>query len=505
MCGFISILGPDGSDVIQDVLTGLLAIQHRGQDAAGVVTYGDKFQAKKGLGLVRDVFEQRHLERLRGHIGVGHVRYPTVGGNEDVDVQPFWLDFPVGIAMAHNGNVTNFHELKRDYFPQKTPQSRLASNCDLEAVLYVFASVLIQKQADRLKVDDIRDAVTEVFRTVKGAYSVVGMVADAGMYAFRDPYGIKPIILGKKETEEGTYYACASESVVLDVAGYEVIRDLKAGEMLWIDKDRTIHVVQVGQTPHRACIFEYIYFARPDSVIDGASVYETRLRLGDALAEKWRATGLKVDAIIPVPESARTAAQQMAENLEIPYREGFVKNRYVGRTFIMPGQAVRRKSVRQKLNAIGMEFKGRNVLLVDASIVRGTTSKEIVQMAREAGARKVYMASAAPPVRFPNVYGIDMPTGDELVAHGRSIEEIRAHIGADALIYQDVDAMKRVVAGLNPALAGFEASCFDGRYIAGGAPDAQAGDRWRGGGSVEDDDDPARGRLALHAREARAA
>ncbi|MGA1525793.1 MAG: amidophosphoribosyltransferase, partial [Planctomycetota bacterium] len=325
MCGFISILGPDGSDVIQDVLTGLLAIQHRGQDAAGVVTYGDKFQAKKGLGLVRDVFEQRHLERLRGHIGVGHVRYPTVGGNEDVDVQPFWLDFPVGIAMAHNGNVTNFHELKRDYFPQKTPQSRLASNCDLEAVLYVFASVLIQKQADRLKVDDIRDAVTEVFRTVKGAYSVVGMVADAGMYAFRDPYGIKPIILGKKETEEGTYYACASESVVLDVAGYEVIRDLKAGEMLWIDKDRTIHVVQVGQTPHRACIFEYIYFARPDSVIDGASVYETRLRLGDALAEKWRATGLKVDAIIPVPESARTAAQQMAENLEIPYREGFVK------------------------------------------------------------------------------------------------------------------------------------------------------------------------------------
>ncbi|MGA0058133.1 MAG: amidophosphoribosyltransferase [Planctomycetota bacterium] len=467
MCGFISILGPDGSDVIQDVLTGLLAIQHRGQDAAGVVTYGDKFQAKKGLGLVRDVFEQRHLERLRGHIGVGHVRYPTVGGNEDVDVQPFWLDFPVGIAMAHNGNVTNFHELKRDYFPQKTPQSRLASNCDLEAVLYVFASVLIQKQADRLKVDDIRDAVTEVFRTVKGAYSVVGMVADAGMYAFRDPYGIKPIILGKKETEEGTYYACASESVVLDVAGYEVIRDLKAGEMLWIDKDRTIHVVQVGQTPHRACIFEYIYFARPDSVIDGASVYETRLRLGDALAEKWRATGLKVDAIIPVPESARTAAQQMAENLEIPYREGFVKNRYVGRTFIMPNDKERRSSIRHKLNPIRVEFEGKDVLIVDDSIVRGNTMTQIVRIARQMGARKVYIASYSPALLYPCPYGIDMATKREFLARDRTIEQICEELGCDHLVYQGLDEMVAAVRAVAGDDRTFCTACFTGDYPTG--------------------------------------
>jgi amidophosphoribosyltransferase len=476
MCGFISILGPDGSDVIQDVLTGLLAIQHRGQDAAGVVTYGDKFQAKKGLGLVRDVFEQRHLERLRGHIGVGHVRYPTVGGNEDVDVQPFWLDFPVGIAMAHNGNVTNFHELKRDYFPAKTPQSRLASNCDLEAVLYVFASVLIQKRADRLKVDDIRDAVAEVFRTVKGAYSVVGMVADAGMYAFRDPYGIKPIILGKKETAEGTYYACASESVVLDVAGYEIIRDLKAGEMLWIDKDRTIHIIQVGETPHRPCIFEYIYFARPDSVIDGASVYETRLRLGDALAKKWRATGLDVDAIIPVPESARTAAQQMAENLGIPYREGFVKNRYVGRTFIMPNDKERRSSIRHKLNPIRMEFEGKNVLIVDDSIVRGNTMTQIVRIARQMGAAKVYIASYSPALLYPCPYGIDMATKREFLARDRSIEQICAELGCDHLVYQGIDEMiaaVREVAGDDRA---FCTACFTGDYPTGDITESMLAD-----------------------------
>jgi amidophosphoribosyltransferase len=476
MCGFISILGPDGSDVIQDVLTGLLAIQHRGQDAAGVVTYGDKFQAKKGLGLVRDVFEQRHLERLRGHIGVGHVRYPTVGGNEDVDVQPFWLDFPVGIAMAHNGNVTNFHELKRDYFPRKTPQSRLASNCDLEAVLYVFASVLIQKQADRLQVDDIRDAVAEVFRTVKGAYSVVGMVADAGMYAFRDPYGIKPIILGKKETEEGTFYACASESVVLDVAGYEVIRDLKAGEMLWIDKDRNIHVVQVGETPHRACIFEYIYFARPDSVIDGASVYETRLRLGDALAEKWRATGLEVDAIIPVPESARTAAQQMAENLGIPYREGFVKNRYVGRTFIMPNDNERRSSIRHKLNPIRVEFEGKDVLIVDDSIVRGNTMTQIVRIARQMGARKVYIASYSPALLYPCPYGIDMATKREFLARDRTIEQICEELGCDHLVYQGLDEMVAAVREVAGDDRTFCTACFTGEYPTGDITESMLAD-----------------------------
>ncbi|MBK8980449.1 MAG: amidophosphoribosyltransferase [Planctomycetes bacterium] len=467
MCGFISIMGPEGSDVIQEVLTGLLAIQHRGQDAAGVVTCGDRFQAKKGLGLVRDVFEPRHLERLRGPMAVGHVRYPTVGGNEDADVQPFWVDFPVGIAMAHNGNVTNFHELRRDYFPRQTPQGRLASNCDLEAVLYVFAGQLFQRKAERIKPEDVRDAVAEVFRTVKGAYSVVGLIAGAGMYAFRDPYGIKPIILGKRETDRGTFYAVASESVVLDVAGYEAVRDLNAGELLWIDTDRRLHSFQVSVRPHRPCIFEYIYFARPDSVLDGALVYQTRIRLGAELAKSWRRTGLEADVVIPVPESARTAAQEMAEVLGIPYREGFVKNRYVGRTFIMPNDTERRSSIRHKLNPIRMEFEGKRVLILDDSIVRGNTSRQIVRIARQMGAAKVYMASYSPALTHPCPYGIDMSTKNEFIARGRTVDEVCKELGADHLIYQGIDAMVRAVREVTGDHREFCMACFDGDYPTG--------------------------------------
>lgn len=464
MCGFISIYGPDGSDVLPDILTGLLAIQHRGQDAAGIVTYREKFQAKKGLGLVREVFERKHMSRLKGHMAVGHVRYPTVGGGEDTDVQPFWLDFPVSVAMAHNGNVTNFLELRRNYFKHK-----LASDCDLEAVLYAFAHDLIRRGTPQpITAAHIESAVGEVFRVVKGAYSVVGIVADAGMFAFRDPFGIKPIILGRRRTADGgVFYAVASESVVLDVGGYEIVRDLAAGEALWIGTDRQPQFMQVGKREHRPCIFEYIYFARPDSILDGASVYHSRLVLGRKLAEAWRQTGLEVDCVIPVPESSCPAAQAMAEALDIPYREGFVKNRYVGRTFIMPNDAARRDSVRQKLNPIRMEFEGKRVLIVDDSIVRGHTSRQIVKIARAMGAKKVYLASYSPPLLHPCPYGIDMSTRREFIARDKSVEEVARDIGCDHLVFQSVESMLEAVRPLHAADRKFCTACFDGNYPTG--------------------------------------
>ncbi|MEZ5966638.1 MAG: amidophosphoribosyltransferase [Planctomycetota bacterium] len=464
MCGFISIFGPEGSDVLPDILSGLLAIQHRGQDAAGIVSYRDKFRAKKGLGLVREVFEQKHMSRLKGHMAVGHVRYPTVGGGEDTDVQPFWLDFPVSVAMAHNGNVTNFLELRRGYFSNK-----LASDCDLEAVLYAFAHDLIRKGEPRdIDAEAIRSAVREVFRVVKGAYSVVGIVADVGMFAFRDPFGIKPIILGQRRTADGgVFYAVASESVVLDVAGYEIVRDLRAGEALWIGEDRQPQFMQVGDQSHRPCIFEYIYFARPDSIIDGASVYHSRLVMGRKLAETWRKTGIEVDVVIPVPESSCPAAQAMAEALGVPYREGFVKNRYVGRTFIMPNDAARRDSVRQKLNPIRMEFEGKRVLIVDDSIVRGHTSRQIVRIARMMGAKKVYLASYSPPLLHPCPYGIDMSTRREFIARGRTVEEVARDIGCDHLVFQSVQDMLEAVRPLHDDDRRFCTACFDGHYPTG--------------------------------------
>jgi amidophosphoribosyltransferase len=464
MCGFISIFGPPGSDVLPEVLTGLLAIQHRGQDAAGVVTFSDRFHAKKGRGLVREVFAEKHLTRLKGHLGVGHVRYPTVGKNEDIDVQPFWMDFPIGIAMAHNGNVTNFQQLKRDYFmPRKV---HLASDCDLEAVLYVFAEEMMKRRGTgALAPEAVRDSVAEVFKRVKGAYSVVGVIGGAGMFAFRDPFGIKPIMLGSKVTKQGRHYAVASESVVLDVNGYEIVRDLAAGEAMWIDADQKLHWFQVGSSPHRPCIFEYIYFARPDSFLDDISVYRARMRLGQRLAQAWRETGLEIDAVIPVPESSCTAAQAMAEALGVPYREGFVKNRYVGRTFIMGNDRDRVSSVRQKLNPIRMEFEGKRVLILDDSIVRGHTSKQIVKLARDMGAVKVYLASYSPPLKYPCPYGIDMSTRRDFIARQKAVDEVARELGCDYLLYQDIHDMVEAVQWDGDRQ--FCMACFEGVYPTG--------------------------------------
>jgi amidophosphoribosyltransferase len=473
MCGFISIFGPKDSDAIHDVLTGLLAIQHRGQDAAGAVTFGDRFQAKKGLGLVREVFQEKHIHRLRGNLAVGHVRYPTVGLGEDTDVQPFWLDYPVGVAMAHNGNVTNFHELKRTYFGQRN--IHLGSNCDLEVVLYVFADALMRRATDPVTVDDVKSAVREVFQRVKGAYSVVGITSE-GMYAFRDPYGIKPIIFGKKETPNGTFYAVASESVVLDVSGYQIVRDLKAGEMLWIGADRVPHFAQVGDKPHRPCIFEYIYFARPDTTLDAISVYEARMELGRRLGAAFKQTGLQADVVVPVPESARTAGQTMAEALGLPCREGFVKNRYVGRTFIMPNDKARQDSVRAKLNPIRAEFEGKRVIILDDSIVRGNTSRQIVKIARQMGAEKVYLASYSPPLMYPCLYGIDMSTKREFVARDRTNEEIAKELGADAVVYQTIEEMVDVVRTAGGTKTEFCVACFEGVYPTGDITESMIAD-----------------------------
>ena len=466
MCGFISIFGPDGTDVIQDALTGLLAIQHRGQDAAGIVTFDKKFEIKKGIGLVREVFEDKHLERLRGPSAVGHVRYPTVGTGGGTDVQPFTIDFPVGITMAHNGNITNFQELKRTYFNDRN--IHLNSECDLEAVLYVFAGALVRAMdGGKVTAECVQAAVAEVFAVVKGAYSVVGHIAGAGMFAFRDPFGIKPAILGEKPTRGGMIYAVASESVVLDVSNYENHRDIAAGELLWVDQSRRPQFFQVGDKPHRPCIFEYMYFARPDSTLDGVSVYKARLESGRLLAEAWRKTGIEVDAVIPVPESARTAAQTMAETLGVPYREGYVKNRYVGRTFIMANDSLRKETVRHKLNPIRMEFEGKRVLIVDDSIVRGHTSRQLVKIAREMGAVKVYLASYSPPLIHPCLYGIDMSTKNDFVALDRSIEEVAVELGCDHLLFQTVADMVKATRKHAPESMDFCKACFEGVYPTG--------------------------------------
>jgi amidophosphoribosyltransferase len=473
MCGFISIFGPAESDVIQDVINGLVAIQHRGQDAAGAVTFKDKFQAKKGLGLVREVFEDKHMHRLKGPLAVGHVRYPTVGLGEDTDVQPFWLDYPVGVVMAHNGNVTNFHELKRTYFDNR--KITLGSNCDLEVVLYVFADALMRREADKVGLEDIEAGVKEVFERVKGAYSVVGITQD-GMYAFRDPYGIKPCILGKRESPEGTFYAVASESVVLDIAGYQVVRDLAAGEMLWIGEDRVPQFRQIGKAPHRPCIFEYVYFARPDTFLDGVSVHEARMEMGRRMAKRFKETGLEADSVIPVPESARSAAQTMAEGLGLPCREGFVKNRYVGRTFIMANDELRQRTIRTKLNPIRSEFEGKRVIIMDDSIVRGNTSRHMVKIARAMGAKKVYLASYSAQLMYPCLYGVDMATKREFIARDRTDEEIAKEIGADAVVYQTIDQMEGAVRAAGNTDLKFCKACFEGTYPTGDITDEMLGD-----------------------------
>ena len=472
MCGIAGVVS--NGPVNQLIYDALLLLQHRGQDAAGIVTQQDrKFFMHKAKGMVRDVFRTRNMRALPGHCGLGQVRYPTAGNAySEEEAQPFYVNAPFGIVLVHNGNLTNAHALKAELF--SADHRHINTESDSEVLLNVLAHELEKTTRGlALRPQDVFDAVRGVHRRVKGSYAVIALIAGHGLVAFRDPHGIRPLCLGK--SKDGTVMV-ASESVALEGTSHVFDRNVAPGEALYVDLNCAVHSQQCADhSTLNPCIFEYVYLARPDSVLDGISVYEARLNLGETLAKRIVSTvpPNEIDVVIPIPESSRPSAMQVAHLLGIPYREGFVKNRYVGRTFIMPGQAVRKKSVRQKLNAIASEFKGRNVLLVDDSIVRGTTSREIVQMARDAGARRVYMASAAPPVRFPNVYGIDMPTKDELVAHGRSVDEIRQIIGCDALIYQDVDAMKRAIGALNPAIKGFDASCFDGVYVTG---DITAGD-----------------------------
>ncbi|MBI4204212.1 MAG: amidophosphoribosyltransferase [Betaproteobacteria bacterium] len=469
MCGILGVVAKN--PVNQILYDGLLVLQHRGQDAAGIVTAeGATFHMHKGGGMVRDVFRTRNMRTLVGHAGIAHTRYPTAGSAwSAAESQPLYVNSPFGIVLAHNGNLTNTEQLKSELFQQDL--RHVNTNSDSEVLLNVLAHEL-QEGATNYKLDPatIFAAVSGVHRRCRGAYAVVAMIAGYGLLAFRDPYGIRPLVFGRAETAGGYEYQVASESVALDTLGFELVRDVAPGEAIFIDMEGNFFSRQCAANPSlNPCIFEFVYLARPDSVIDGISVYETRLRMGESLAEKIQRdyAHLDIDVVIPIPDSSRPAAMELSKHLNVPYREGFIKNRYIGRTFIMPGQAIRRRSVRQKLNAIGMEFKDKNVLLVDDSIVRGNTSSEIVQMARESGARRVFFASAAPPVRFANVYGIDMPTRDELIANGRSEAEIAREVGCDELIYQDLDALTNAVRSVNPKVKRFEDSCFSGVYITG--------------------------------------
>jgi amidophosphoribosyltransferase len=469
MCGILGVVSR--YPVNQLLYDGLLLLQHRGQDAAGIATCnGNTFAMHKASGLVRDVFRTRNMRALPGLSGIAHVRYPTAGSaSNEEEAQPFYVNAPFGITLAHNGNLTNSDQLRIEMFQRD--RRHINTGSDSEVLLNVLANEL-QASATSVSLDPeaVFRAVAGLHRRVKGAYACVAEIAGVGVVGFRDPFGIRPLCYGAAETDHGTEYLIASESVALEGLGFRFVRDVAPGEAVFIDLDGNFHARQCAESPnHTPCIFEYVYFARPDSVLDGTSVYDARLKMGEYLAEKLRREMRlgDIDVVMPIPDTSRPSAMQLANRLNLDYREGFIKNRYVGRTFIMPGQAVRRKSVRQKLNAMSIEFRGKNVLLVDDSIVRGTTSHEIVQMAREAGANKVYFASAAPPVRFPNVYGIDMPTRDELIANGRDDEQIRLSIGADALVYQDIESMKQSVRDVGPQLRDFEASCFDGVYVTG--------------------------------------
>ena len=495
MCGIVGVVG-QGS-VNQLIYDALLLLQHRGQDATGIVTEQErKFFMHKAKGMVRDVFRTRNMRALPGARGLGQVRYPTAGNAaSEEEAQPFYVNAPFGIVLAHNGNLTNAHALRRELFENDHRHTNTGS--DTEVLLNVLAHELARAtRGAQLRSEEVFAAVRAVHGRVRGSYAVVALIAGFGLLAFRDPYGIRPLCLGR--SDDGSVMV-ASESVALEGTSLHLVRDIAPGEAVLVREGGEVQSAQCAdQAELHPCIFEYVYLARPDSVMDGISVYQARLNMGETLAKRVVSTvpPSEIDAVIPVPESSRPSAMQLAQKLGIPYREGFVKNRYVGRTFIMPGQATRKKSVRQKLNAISSEFKGKCVLLVDDSIVRGTTSREIVQMARDAGATKVYLASAAPPVRFPNVYGIDMPTSEELIANGRTVEEIRAYIGCDALIYQDLEAMKRAIQAVNPKVAGFEASCFDGRYITGVTEADLLAMRAGRGGAQEGEDAPA-SRLSL--------
>ncbi len=465
MCGIAGIVGR--SPVNQALYDALTVLQHRGQDAAGIMTcHENRLYLRKDNGLVRDVFHTRHMQRLVGNMGIGHVRYPTAGSSSSAEAQPFYVNSPYGVALGHNGNLTNAEQLTEELWRQD--RRHINTSSDSEVLLNILAKELLLQDNLQPTPEDIFAAVAGVHRRCRGAYAVIAMIVGHGILGFRDPHGIRPIIYGRRETERGPEYVIASESVALDALGFEVVADLKPGEAVYITHDGQVHVQQCAEhTSYTPCLFEYVYFARPDSVIDGISVHKARMRMGVKLAEQiardW--PGHDIDVVIPVPDSGRTAAIELARALGVNYREGFIKNRYIGRTFIMPGQQIRKKSVRRKLNAIPMEFRDQNVLIVDDSIVRGTTSAQIVQMARDVGARKVYFASAAPPIRYPNVYGIDMPAPSELIAHGRTVEEVCRAIGADRLVYQRLDDLIDAVRQGNPAIEGFDASVFDGKYV----------------------------------------
>ncbi len=468
MCGVVGIVSHQ--PVNQLIYDALLLLQHRGQDAAGIATNsGSTFNMHKANGLVRDVFRTRNMRSLPGCIGIGQVRYPTAGSSSAEEAQPFYVNAPFGIVLAHNGNLTNSEQLKTEMF--NIDRRHINTDSDSEVLLNVLAHEIQEATTGySLDPDALFKAVGILHKRVRGSYAVVAQIAGHGLLAFRDPYGIRPLCIGFNDTDSGPEYMIASESVALDGLGFRFLRDVMPGEAIFIDIEGRLFNRQCAESVVlNPCAFEYVYFARPDSVIDGASVYATRLKMGEYLAEKIKQqfSAGDIDVVMPIPDSARPSAMELALKLNLDYREGFIKNRYIGRTFIMPGQGMRSKSVRQKLNAIGAEFKGKSVLLVDDSIVRGTTSREIVQMARDAGAKRVIFASAAPPVMYPNVYGIDMPTRKELIAYGRSTEEICREITADALIYQDIGDLKRAIADVNPLLKTVEASCFDGIYVTG--------------------------------------
>jgi len=472
MCGVVGIVSQE--PVNQALYNALTVMQHRGQDAAGIVTWSDEhgLKQRKSNGLVRDVFRSRHMQRLKGNVGIGHVRYPTAGGSRSSEAQPFYVNSPYGICLAHNGNLTNHDELAELLI--REDRRHLSTNSDSEVLLNVLAHELHIRVNGHLTAENVFDAIDALHKRCKGGYAVVALIVGYGVVAFRDPNGIRPLVLGEQKRRGQKDFMVASESVALDILQFSRVRDVGPGECIVIENDGTLRCHDYpGEVSHTPCIFEYVYFARPDSILDNLSVYKARLRMGEQLAGKIVRDFPEhdIDVVIPIPDTSRTSALQVAYHLGVKYREGFIKNRYIGRTFIMPGQEERRKSVRRKLNAIDLEFRNKNVLLVDDSIVRGTTSKQIIKLAREAGARKVYFASAAPPVRYPNVYGIDMPAAAELIANGRTTDEIQEIIGADRLIYQDLHGLIRSVRHGNSDITEFDTSCFSGEYVTGDVTD----------------------------------
>jgi amidophosphoribosyltransferase len=500
MCGIVCIVGK--TPVSQLLYDGLTVLQHRGQDAAGIVTIHDNtFRMRKANGLVKDVFHTRHMMRLQGDIGIGHIRYPTAGTSSSSEAQPFYTNSPYGISLAHNGNLTNADELKA--WLQNEAHRHVNTTSDSELLLNILAHELQNTGSFDIKPDDVFSAIAKVHKRVRGAYATVALVIGHGLIAFRDPNGIRPLVFGKRETETGVEYMVASESVALDACNFEFVRDIAPGEAIFFSENGVMHSKQCAENPiYSPCIFEFVYFARPDSTMDKMSVYGSRVemgrKLGDKIAADW--DNIDIDVVIPIPETSCDIALEIARHLDLPYRQGFVKNRYIGRTFIMPGQEQRKKSVRQKLNAIKTEFVGKNVLLVDDSIVRGTTSGQIIEMARAAGAKKVYFASAAPEVRFPNVYGIDMPSANELVAHGRELDDICELIGADKLIFQTIEDLISAVSSGNPEIKTFDTSVFDGCYVTNDIDQAylERLDMMRNNTSKEDSDKNADSILDMH-------